>query len=68
MLPQNLDGIRYDGSLTTPPTTEGVSWIIFSEHGKATAEQIRWFTGVIGNNARPTQPLNNRAPEPFQGQ
>ena len=66
LLPQNLDGIRYNGSLTTPPTTEGVSWIILREHGTAGAGQIRWFTDLIGKNARPTQPLNRRILAPFQ--
>ncbi|MDR3321547.1 MAG: carbonic anhydrase family protein [Synergistaceae bacterium] len=67
LLPENLSGIRYVGSLTTPPTTEGVSWIILEEHSSASAAQIRFFTNLIGENARPTQPLNGRTLAPFQG-
>jgi carbonic anhydrase len=68
LLPKNHDGLRYEGSLTTPPTNEGVSWMLFNEHGAASPEQISWFTGVIGKNARPTQPLNGRRLSPIQGQ
>jgi carbonic anhydrase len=67
LLPRSLSGIRYSGSLTTPPTTEGVSWIILSEHGMASVEQIQWFTDLIGRNARPAQPRNGRILTPFQG-
>jgi carbonic anhydrase len=67
LLPQNLSGIRYSGSLTTPPTTEGVSWILLSEHGTADGSQIQWFTDLIGKNARPVQPRNGRILTPFQG-
>jgi carbonic anhydrase len=67
LLPRSLSGIRYSGSLTTPPTTEGVSWIILSEHGMASAEQIQRFTDLIGRNARPVQPRNGRILTPFQG-
>jgi carbonic anhydrase len=67
LLPGNLDGVRYEGSLTTPPTVEGVFWIILSEHGAASAKQIRRFTEMFGENARPTQPLNGRTLAPFKG-
>jgi carbonic anhydrase len=67
LLPRDLSGIRYSGSLTTPPTAEGVSWIILSEHGAADAGQIRWFTNLIGENARPVQDRNGRILTPFQG-
>jgi carbonic anhydrase len=67
LLPRDLDGIRYYGSLTTPPTAEGVSWIVLDEHVTAAAGQISWFTDLIGKNARPTQPRNGRILAPFQG-
>jgi carbonic anhydrase len=67
LLPQSLSGVRYNGSLTTPPTTEGVSWIILNEHGTADSVQIQWFTNLIGENARPIQPRHDRILTPFQG-
>jgi carbonic anhydrase len=67
LLPQKLDGFGYQGSFTTPPTTEGVLWVVLNEHIQASAEQIKWFTDLIGKNARPVQPSNGRALTPFQG-
>ncbi|MDR2825246.1 MAG: carbonic anhydrase family protein [Deltaproteobacteria bacterium] len=60
LLPDDLGNVQYNGSLTTPPTAEGVLWIILKEHNTATDEQIAKFNKVIGNNARPVQPVNNR--------
>jgi carbonic anhydrase len=67
LLPRSLNGLRYIGSLTTPPTTEGVSWIVLREHGTADTGQIRWFTNLIGRNARPVQPRNGRLLTRFDG-
>jgi carbonic anhydrase len=67
LLPRNLSGVRYSGSLTTPPTTEGVSWIVLRERVTASVFQIQWFTDLIGRNARPVQPLNGRALTRFNG-
>jgi carbonic anhydrase len=60
LLPSSLENIQYNGSLTTPPTNEGVLWVILEKHLTASAEQIKQFNGVIGDNARPAQPLNGR--------
>jgi carbonic anhydrase len=52
---------EYTGSLTTPPCTEGVNWIIFEdpiELSKDTLDVIRQAMPV--NNYRNTQPLNGR--------
>lgn len=51
---------RYEGSLTTPPCTEGVVWYVWQETRSASAEQISAVTRLIGENARPVQPLNGR--------
>ncbi|KAF0898718.1 hypothetical protein E2562_009328 [Oryza meyeriana var. granulata] len=54
---------RYDGSLTTPPCTEGVIWTIMSKIADASKEQIDLFKSVtkrVEPNARPAQKLNDR--------
>uniref|UniRef100_J3MY25 Carbonic anhydrase n=1 Tax=Oryza brachyantha TaxID=4533 RepID=J3MY25_ORYBR len=54
---------RYDGSLTTPPCTEGVIWTIMSKIADASKEQIDLFKTVttrVEPNARPAQKLNDR--------
>ena len=61
LLPSVRTSYRYDGSLTTPPCSEGVSWIVMSTPISLSAEQIRAFTELFRHNNRPTQPLNGRA-------
>lgn len=51
---------RYEGSLTTPPCTEGVEWFVLSQPIQASSEQIGRFTALFDHNYRPTQPLNGR--------
>lgn len=51
---------RYAGSLTTPPCTEIVQWVVFQEPITASAEQIATFAALFSNNARPIQPLGRR--------
>uniref|UniRef100_A0A0D9XEF7 Carbonic anhydrase n=1 Tax=Leersia perrieri TaxID=77586 RepID=A0A0D9XEF7_9ORYZ len=54
---------RYDGSLTTPPCTEGVIWTIMSKIADASKEQIDVFKSVtkrVEPNARPAQKLYDR--------
>lgn len=52
---------RYRGSLTTPPYTEGVEWIIMQDVVEASREQIEVFRSTISSpNARPVQPRNHR--------
>jgi carbonic anhydrase len=50
----------YQGSLTTPPCTEGVQWTVFNEPIELSADQIAGFAAVTDNNSRPLQPLNGR--------
>ncbi len=53
--------IRYDGSLTTPPCTEGVKWNVLNGTITMSAEQIETFKAAFPEaNARPVQPLNDR--------
>jgi carbonic anhydrase len=60
MLPAVRTSYRYDGSLTTPPCTEGVRWVLLNVPIELGAAQIRAFTELIGDNSRPLQPLNGR--------
>jgi len=60
LLPQERATYRYDGSLTTPPCSEGVKWFVLANPIALSAEQIAAFRTVIQGNNRPTQPLNGR--------
>ncbi len=61
MLPKNLDYYRFSGSLTTPPCSEGVRWLILKDIQQASAQQIAEFSNLMGHpNNRPVQPLNGR--------
>ncbi|OQR93923.1 carbonic anhydrase [Achlya hypogyna] len=50
---------RYTGSLTTPPYTEGVEWVIVKDPRQISPEQIAEFVKVIpgDTNARDLQPV-----------
>jgi carbonic anhydrase len=52
--------LQYIGSLTTPPCTEGVVWIVLRQPVTASPEQIALFRKMVGMNARPVQPVNGR--------
>jgi len=45
----------YKGSLTTPPYTETVNWLILREIIEASPEQIKIINDLEGNNARHVQ-------------
>jgi carbonic anhydrase len=61
LLPENRDYYRFNGSLTTPPCTEGVTWILMKEPVTVSAEQVEAFTHVMHHpNNRPVQPVNAR--------
>lgn len=60
LLPHDLHVWRYTGSLTTPPCTEGVNWHVALKPVHASKDQINALHAVMGHNARPVQPLNER--------
>ncbi|HHT00747.1 MAG TPA: carbonic anhydrase family protein [Thiomicrospira sp.] len=60
-IPGNTEFYKYSGSLTTPPCSEGVYWMVFKHPIEASAEQIQLMNEVLGENARPTQDMNSRA-------
>lgn len=63
ILPADRSYYRFNGSLTTPPCSEGVLWLVMKEPVAVSAEQAAAFRQAIGGHAnnRPVQPLNARA-------
>jgi carbonic anhydrase len=61
LMPATRDYFRFSGSLTTPPCSEGVNWLVLKHPVTASAKQIEQFRTALGHtNARPVQPLNAR--------
>ncbi len=51
---------HYNGSLTTPPCSEGVKWYIRKTPTQLSNEQIAAFMATYDHNNRPVQALNKR--------
>jgi carbonic anhydrase len=61
LLPAGLRSAwRYEGSLTTPPCSETVDWIVFNDLVPVAQADIDRFRKIFPMNARPRQPLNRR--------
>ncbi|MDP1654384.1 MAG: carbonic anhydrase family protein [Rhodocyclaceae bacterium] len=60
LLPQRREYYTYMGSLTTPPCTENVLWMVFREPIGVSPEQIGIFARLYPHNARPIQPAFDR--------
>lgn len=60
LLPEGNTYYQYNGSLTTPPCTEGVLWLLLDEPIEISEDQIAAFQSIFKNNARPVQPKNER--------
>jgi len=61
LLPVSSDYFRFDGSLTTPPCSEGVLWMVLSEPATISEDQVESIMTILGHsNNRPVQPLNGR--------
>jgi carbonic anhydrase len=52
---------RYKGSLTTPPCSEDVEWVVATKNIELSTNQIDAFRAIYRNNNRPVQALNGRA-------
>ena len=60
-VPDILDYYGYSGSLTTPPCTEGVRWIVMQSVGTVSREQASRLQEMVGGpNNRPVQPIGGR--------
>jgi carbonic anhydrase len=61
LLPDSLASFRYSGSLTTPPFSDGVSWVDLAEPLYMSHEQINAFSSMFPEgDARDVQALNGR--------
>jgi carbonic anhydrase len=60
VLPKDHHWYRYEGSLTTPPCSEGVSWFVIANPIELSQEQIAAFTSLYAGNARPLQARHKR--------
>ncbi len=60
LLPKDQRYFQFLGSLSTPPCTEGVLWLVFKQPSTLSREQLRLFSQLFPSNARPVQPLNGR--------
>jgi len=62
LLPADLAYYTYAGSLTTPPCSEGVTWIVLKQPVEVSRAQIERFRAAMHehDNNRPLQPLHAR--------
>jgi carbonic anhydrase len=60
LLPADKRYWDFEGSLTTPPCSEGVHWMVLTQPITVSAGAIKQFRQLYSANARPVQPLNGR--------
>ncbi|WP_206057755.1 carbonic anhydrase [Nissabacter sp. SGAir0207] len=61
LLPHSLTHYRFSGSLTTPPCSEGVRWLVLKQPQTLSEAQLEKFKQLMHhNNNRPVQPLHGR--------
>ena len=61
ILPKNKDYYRFSGSLTTPPCSEGVRWLVLKNYSTISAAQTKEFLELFHHaNNRPVQAINAR--------
>jgi carbonic anhydrase len=60
LLPADRRYFAYMGSLTTPPCTEGVLWLVMQQPVPIAVEQVNVFSRLYPMNARPVQPAAGR--------
>lgn len=60
LLPSERHAYKYSGSLTTPPCSEGVKWLVLTTPVEVSEEQVAAFESIVGDNYRPVQSLAAR--------
>lgn len=60
LFPAQRDYYTYEGSLTTPPCTEDIQWMVLKTPLTLSEEQLTAFQLLFPMNARPVQPVNKR--------
>jgi len=61
LLPAKHSYYRFNGSLTTPPCSEGVRWLVMKTPVSVSSEQVKAFSQVLEHpNNRPVQAINAR--------
>jgi carbonic anhydrase len=60
LLPAERGYYHYEGSLTTPPCSQSVDWIVLTHHIEAAEADIARFAKLYPMNARPLQRLDRR--------
>lgn len=61
LLPKERTYFKYSGSLTTPPCTEGVHWVVLRQTSHVSPEQVTHFREVFELSSRPIQPIYSRS-------
>lgn len=60
LVEKSIAHFYYHGSLTTPPCSEHVKWIVLDRHLKLSKDQLKHFTDFYDHNNRPTQAIHKR--------
>lgn len=60
ILPEYKEYYTFTGSLTTPPCSEGVRWIVLKDSVNISKSQLEDFKKVMPKNNRPIQKINAR--------
>lgn len=60
MFPTSKKYYNYTGSLTTPPCSQGIDWVVFKDDVTVSDAQLQAFLKAYNHNARPVQPVGSR--------
>jgi carbonic anhydrase len=61
MMPKDKSYYKFNGSLTTPPCSEGVKWMVLKNYSHVSKGQVKEFLHLLHHaNNRPVQPINAR--------